>query len=456
MKTKFWQKTYIFTLILFLVCLNGGIISLAVYTHNTNVSSAEETAVAQRNYIAAAFENDYETVSSGSYADNGILLMHSYANYYQPKGILVKLSNNGFTVHSNFPEDLGVKENSVSHQRVDGVHYIVVSGSRLDCGLDLAVAKDISSVDREFTRLIVIYLITAVVASVILALCLFLILKKLSAPLERLRLATEKVENGDFSVAAPEKGSDEFARLGKSFNSMVATVNKQLSDLEAEAENKQTLIDNMAHELRTPLTTIQGYAEYLEKAPATKEQTIMASKYIVSEAKRLEKISRVLLDSAYTRGNPPEMTSVDVSEVLKQAVKSLEPKAKNQGVVLSCQADTFVMDGNETLLSMLFYNIIENGIKACSEGGAVNAEIKNNAVYITDNGRGIAPEQLEYLTQPFYRTDKSRSRADGGAGLGLALCKQIATLHQMTLGFESKLGEGTTVVLQLGNKTDIT
>ena len=96
---------------------------------------------------------------------------------------------------------------------------------------------------------------------------------------------------------------------------------------------------------------------------------------------------------------------------------------------------------------MMFYNIIENGIKACEDGGRVTISSADNRVIIEDNGKGMTEEQLKHITEPFYRTDKSRSRAEGGAGLGLALCKQIATTHQAELKFESKPQKGTKVIV---------
>lgn len=207
------------------------------------------------------------------------------------------------------------------------------------------------------------------------------------------------------------------------------------------------LVDNMAHELRTPLTSIHGYAEYLEKANTTEERRMIAAKYIMSESERLQKISEILLDSAFIRENQIEMKAIDLSAVLSDAAEKLHMRAGKANVEIVCDTTSVTVQGNETLLSMLFYNLTENAIKACSAGGKVRISCSGNQASVEDNGKGMTEEQLVHIIEPFYRTDKSRSRAEGGAGLGLALCRQIVLAHRAEMHFESKTGSGTKVTV---------
>jgi len=220
-----------------------------------------------------------------------------------------------------------------------------------------------------------------------------------------------------------------------------------MADLASDAEKKQMLVDNMAHELRTPLTSIYGYAEYLEKAPVTEEKRVTAAQYIMSQAGRLQKISELLLDSAYIRGNPPEMGEVELHTLLSRVAAQLAFFGEGRGVTLRAEGEQTSVRGNETLLSMLFFNLAENAVKACNRGGEVVLSCKDGKAAVRDNGKGMTEEQIAHVTEPFYRTDKSRSRAEGGAGLGLALCKQIADLHGAEMEISSKLGEGTEISL---------
>ena len=96
---------------------------------------------------------------------------------------------------------------------------------------------------------------------------------------------------------------------------------------------------------------------------------------------------------------------------------------------------------------MLIYNLTENAVKACEKGGKVKLSCFDDTIVVEDNGKGMTEEQLLHITEPFYRTDKSRSRAEGGAGLGLALCKQIVNTHNAEMIFESERGLGTKIFI---------
>lgn len=448
MKMKFWQKTYIFTLILFLICINLGILSLTVYTHSKNVESAEAAASAEQYYIAMSFERDYNDLIESSETASPTLLMHTFGTHYKGKGVYLAFRKGEEIVYSGFKNDPDIKINTLVHTDLNGERHIIISAPICNGEYELLFGKNVSSLDTEFRSLMLTYVVTAFGVSAFLAFCLYFILKKLSSPLERLRRTTEIIESGDFSVTAEEYGNDEFTLLAKSFNSMLGKINEQMETLAADAKRKQMLVDNMAHELRTPLTSIHGYAEFLEKAATNEEKRIIAAKYIMSESERLQRISEVLLDSAYIQGCTPEMQATDIPALLSDVAEKLKQKASACNVKISCQLTGISINGNATLLSMLFYNLTENAIKACLEGGEVVLTCKDNIVTVEDNGKGMTKEQLLHITEPFYRTDKSRSRADGGAGLGLALCKQIASSHGAELKFESVFGKGTKVLIE--------
>lgn len=270
----------------------------------------------------------------------------------------------------------------------------------------------------------------------------------LSEPLETLRRTTARIENGDFSARVEEKGNDEITLVAQSFNLMLVKINEQIQAFEQEANRKQMLVDDMAHELRTPLTSIHGYAEYLEKANTTEEHRLIATKYIMSEFEHLQKISEILLDGAFIRGNEIEMADVDFGAVLTDISKRFRMIAEKAEVEIICDASSVIVKGNETLLSMLLYNLTENAIKACDVGGKVKISCSEGQAVIEDNGKGMTKEQLLHITEPFYRADKSRSRAEGGVGLGLALCKQIAITHKAEMHFESEIGKGTKIIVR--------
>lgn len=447
MKMRFWQKTYIFTLVIFLICLNIGILSLTLYTYQKNIEAAETAVAAEQYYIAMSFERDYDALMESYENASPSLLMQSYGAHYGEKGLFIAFRKGAEELYSNFKSPYSVDKGTLIHTDFEEKRHILISAMVCDGEYELIIAKNVESLDSEFRSLMTTYSVTAGSVSLVLAVVLYFVLKKLSGPLETLRKTTEKIETGDFSARVEERGNDEFTLVAKSFNLMLDTINEQMETLEQEADRKQMLVDNMAHELRTPLTSIHGYAEYLEKANTTEERRLIAAKYIMSESERLQKISEILLDDAFIRENEIEMSDIDLGAVLTDAAEKLQMRAENAGVEITCDTAPVTVKGNETLLSMLFYNLTENAIKACSAGGKVKISCSECQAVIEDNGKGMTEEQLLHITEPFYRTDKSRSRAEGGAGLGLALCKQIVLTHKAEMNFESKIGQGTKIIV---------
>jgi signal transduction histidine kinase len=139
------------------------------------------------------------------------------------------------------------------------------------------------------------------------------------------------------------------------------------------------------------------------------------------------------------------MSLLSLDKVLHSTVQRLSSKAKEKKIEIICETEEVTLNGNVLLLSMLFDNLVDNAVKACDEGGRVILRCSPTSASVEDNGKGMSEDELLRITEPFYRTDKSRSRAEGGAGLGLALCKNIAEAHGACLRFESKIGKGTKV-----------
>ncbi len=440
---KLWQKTYLLTLILFLVCLNAGILALTYDTYGERIKAEEDVCRAEQTALVRSLARDLDTLLSAGGGTSVGLLMDSYGKQYADQGIELLFYKDGETVHTSFSGEVLYQTDALAHRMRGGKRYILIDGAVGDSGYRLVFGKDVSVLDETFSRLMTVFILTAAGVSALLALCLFFVLRRLSVPLERLRRASDSIASGDLSVTAEEKGGDEVAALAKSFNTMVGKLRAQMQTLERDAKQKQMLVDNMAHELRTPLTGIKGYAEFIEKAAADEEVKLEAAHCIVTEASRLQSISEKLLDTAFLREGLIEKNEVDLAALLADTASRFEPRARGKGVALCLQTVPTVVSADATLLSVLFDNLTENAIK--SGASEVVLICKDGAVQVCDNGKGMTAEQLSHITEPFYRTDRSRSRAEGGAGLGLALCKQIVSAHGARMEFASGVGKGTAV-----------
>ena len=455
MRMKFFEKTYLMTLTLFLFFLNLSIISLCLFTFNSNIETTQNACISEENAVREAFENDMESLNT----DGIYLLQVGYGSFYSEKGIYLHFERDGVEMFSNMPDGISPSDTgTVSSVRYDGKNYMMVSENIADGKYTMTYVKDVSYLYDEFFSLAVFFIAASVIASVALAILLYFVLRKLYSPLEKLRKATSDISRGDFSARADESGNDELSALAKDFNSMSDKISEQIKELEATAEQKQRMLDDLAHEMRTPLTGIHGYAEYIKNANISDDERIDAIDYIMKEAMRLKSISEILLDTAFIRENKIEKAPVSANELLIDTKSRAEMLPGAKDVEINALDTDITVECNKTLVELLLSNLTENAIKACRNGGKVELsayELDSSAVIcVKDSGVGMTKEQLAHITEPFYRTDKARSRKEGGTGLGLALCDTIAKAHGAELSFESRVGKGTKAMINLKKITD--
>jgi len=430
---KFWQKTYLFTLALVLLCQGGGIFALARYTYGGMTNAEENACRAQFVYLSRLLEAALEGVDPAEGGEEKAWqILDVFGKHYHKSGIRVAVYAEGKTVYSSFPSDVLYQRDTFLQTYLGGVRYFLAEGPLGEMPYRIVLGKDISSLDDTFRSLTRTFLLVSALVSLLLAVSLYWRVKLLNTPLGALQETAEAIAGGELSLRAKETGGDEFAKLAKSFNDMV-------EKLREEAEAKQMLVDNMAHELRTPLTGIKGYGDFLLRAAASEEEKLEAARCIVAEAERLEKISRTLLDTAYLRAEGITLQAVEADSLLGETAE----RFGERGVEIALETSPCPVMGDPLLLSLLFDNLTDNAVKS----GAARVTLSCGAgeVSVTDDGRGMTAEQLAHITRPFYRTDKSRSRGEGGTGLGLALCKQIALCHGAELSFTSETGKGTRV-----------
>ena len=448
MRIRFFERTYLFTLALFLLFLNGGVFALAFYTYGNSVTAAEQVCRSEEAALTEAFLRDLEITSE----DNHNLLLISYGTFYTQKGITLKFEKDGEECFSNIPDGLKMpKKGELTDTRSSGKRYIIISRSADAGGYYLTYAKDVSYLDENFSRMTVVFVGASVTASALLAVILYFLLRKLYLPLNNLRSTAEGLAEGNYSVRADEKGNDEFSELAKAFNTMACQIGEHVSELEATARQRQRMLDDLAHEMRTPLTGIHGYAEYILTAKISEDDKIEAAQFIMSESMRLKNISETLLDMAFVRENRISKVDFVAKELLSGTCDRFRYRAIEKNINIYCEGGDFLLQGDRLLLELLLSNLTENALGAVSDRGEVElgASIDGGkkVLYVKDSGRGMTAEQLSHITEPFYRTDKARNRRNGGTGLGLALCERIAKAHGAELIFSSVLGEGTVAKL---------
>ena len=266
-------------------------------------------------------------------------------------------------------------------------------------------------------------------------------------PLKELSSAIEEIGGNDLSNRVEIQGrQDEIGRLARSFNHMMDKVS-------ASFERQKRFSASAAHELKTPLATILVNLEVLELDGKTSPDRM--EKVLTIVKANTERMIRLVEDlMRLTSDKDHEMEEeVELSEVFAITLDELSPLIRKRDLTVSIENTPDIsLTGNRVMLYRVMSNLLENAAKYNREHGSISIvtgrEDNGVTVKIEDTGIGIPEEALPHIFEPFYRVDQSRSRAVGGAGLGLPLVKDIVEKHGGEVAVKSAAGEGTTFILR--------
>ena len=455
-------RTFLTTLALFLLFFNFGIFIVSVVMLRDTVDREEEQSLSEHYFIASGLIRDLNAMKSRS-----TNIDDSLTSLLQPYGSLSGNSKAGLAFYKN-EQLVYSSEDRVSRQvsplkspengnrvvkirKTDEKTYAIVSGKLPSPygSYTLVYFYDMTESISSWSRLKNILFLSEFVLSGLLAFGLMIVLNRIFRPLSQISRISKDIANGAYETRLPATGHDELTEMAQNFNHMADEIQRQMTELKDAANKKQQFVDNFAHELRTPLTAIYGYAEYIQKAALSENERLSALQYIMSESRRLQTIAYQLLKLANLQNNPITCDNVKISELFASVRQALYGRPADEQIQIDFQSNLEKITGDVLLLESLLINLIDNAIKACGKSGhiTVRADKENGrkALIVQDNGKGMTPEIISQVTEPFYRGEQSRNRSDGGAGLGLAICKQIALNHNAVLKFESSPGEGTSV-----------
>ncbi|MCC8141021.1 MAG: HAMP domain-containing protein [Lachnospiraceae bacterium] len=334
-------------------------------------------------------------------------------------------------------------------------NFLQVSGS-LEAGemtLYLDSIYDITSIydSRDAQQTIYRYIFVVIVA--VGAVLSIVLATFLTRPMDELSRTAKQISGGDLSERAQVSGEDEIGMLADNFNQMADELEQYIDQLKDAMDRQEEFMGDFAHELKTPMTSIIGYADLLRSQTLPEEERQEAANYIFTEGKRLENLSLKLLDLLVTRNEHPEFTLSSPKKLVSDTAELMRPALEERGITLrqDCEEGTCMLE--PTLVTSLLVNLIDNARKAMDHGGeiTVSARLTDEGCLLTvqDQGIGIPKEEMDKITEAFYRVDKSRSRSMGGVGLGLSLCREIAEVHGGSITFEQVEPEGTRVCVEL-------
>ena len=279
----------------------------------------------------------------------------------------------------------------------------------------------------------------------------YFISRRALLPLRRLSNEVNKIEaqNLSESLEVPDT-NDEISRLTGSFN-------KMLSRLDDAFTAQKQFSASAAHELRTPLAVMQTNLEVFYKKPEhTHQEYDRLFTMLQEQTGRLSHLAEILLDMTGLQ-TVERSDTISLAALTEEVFCDLDPVAEKHQIRLIQTEGDCTVTGSYILLYRAVYNLVENAIKYNRPSGSVTVNIhsaESAVLEVTDTGIGISPENQEKIFDPFYRVDKSRSRAMGGAGLGLALVSEIARQHNGQVKVTQSSEKGSTIALILPESTD--
>ena len=358
----------------------------------------------------------------------------------------IVLDVNGETVYDSNPQGEPIKD--MDRAMEEGIP-IMVDEKQVGTVLVAATLGKLSALQDMFIKQVNLVMLLAAVGCVVAVLIYgTLQARKIVAPVRALSEASRKVAEGDYSQQIPVTSRDELGEMAAAFNTMA-------SDLERQRELRYRATADMAHELRTPLSVLQVELESLEDGINEPTAEVIGNlKQEVFYLTRLVENLRML--AAADAGElMMDLQPLEIKGLVDVVVNRLREAAREKGIALLTNPDgeDLLVAGDDQRLAQVLLNLLSNALHFTPSGGEVSISVEQveNRVHVSvsDNGIGIAAEDLPHVFERLYRSDRARQRENGSSGLGLAIARSLVEAHGGHIWVESKEGEGSMFTFSL-------
>ncbi len=496
---KLWQKIFLLTLAFVIIVVNVSSLALLSNNHRLAIEREQQNALATHNYLDLEIKNNvvYKQLVERkiSLSDEEALqvALDVLALQQADDSMGISLYRDDSLVSAVNQEFIATNVDllsepdysSVIEEQGDNAYLYIVSTTTLgEQSYQLVTSFDISSTYELFRMDFEQIRFIGIISALIVAGVLLLLVQGLLRPLRDLSSTTRLIASGDLDKRADVKGYDEVSEVARSLNTMADSIENNVTALEDLAESRRVFISNLAHEMKTPLTSILGFADILRvKREVSEEERIEYASVIVSETKRLQELSGKLMELLFVGNLETTPSRVEVHDFASELVAVLRPIVTSHAMELKTElpSEPVYIKVDKELMKSFVFNLVDNGIKASNPSSTIrfiimvvkdrvevlpenedgNADTPAETVerefvkiVVVDEGAGIPADEIPLIVEPFYMLDKARTRKHGGAGLGLALCAEIARAHDSEIEIRSIQGRGTAVSVLLRKEDD--
>lgn len=311
--------------------------------------------------------------------------------------------------------------------------------------------KNTESIQKMISNLKHQFMVVGGFTIIVSIFTVFFLSKVITLPLIRMKKATEKLSKGDFSVTIKHNSKDEIGELATSIQTLA-------NDLNHLKNERNEFLASISHELRTPLTYVKGYADIARRDGLSEEERSKYLKIIFEEAEHISGLVKELFELAKIDQHTfiIQKGKVDLCEFTNHVISKVGPAFMKKGITLSheCKTRIYAMI-DRARFEQVVINLLDNAQKYTNSGSVVKLTVVHQKetnkiyLYVIDEGIGIPEEDIPFIFTRLYRVEKSRSRENGGSGLGLSIVKEIVEAHGGIITMESELGKGTKMTIEL-------
>ena len=329
----------------------------------------------------------------------------------------------------------------------------------LKSGGVVVIAVPLTELEGTLRQLLLIELVVSLIVLAGLGIFSWLMIRRDLRPLEEITETAGAIAHGDLSqrVSSVDQGT-EVGQLGATFNSMLDEIEAAFAERSASEERLRRFLADASHELRTPLTSIVGYAELFDlgvrNRPADLEKSM---RHIREEAARMSAlVDDLFLLAQLDHERPLRRDRLDLADVARSSAESSAVSVPERAVEVDAP-EPVILEGDPGRLRQVVDNLVVNALTHSAEGVVrIGVSVRDGRAVLTvhDEGPGIDPADLPSIFEPFFRSDPSRARSSGGAGLGLAIVAAIVRAHGGTVSVEP--GPGPTFVVEIPVEPDET
>lgn len=468
---KLWQKIFIYSFILFELVFIVSTVSFVEYNFNQNLKKEINRGLSEQFVVSSSIQA-IDKQLGGQLASapdlyKGFIgaVLKDYARYFETQGVFLEvLDENNHVIFNNFNLQYNGQRPELEQPMTANRRYIirdigqqsflyVASQVKLgDNAFKVTYIGDITGEYKARSDQFVWLLKFNLIIALWLAAGLYILTRYLTRPVRSLIQSAQTIAGGDYSDRVKVESKDEIGVLGMAFNQMAKAVEGNITELERGTEIKQRFIENLTHELKTPLTSIIGYADFLRSTAYNEKVFFESLDYIYSEGKRLETLSAKLMDLILLEKQELATSRQNIAKLCCQVENILKPRLKISKTKLTVKVQPCQAIVEPDLFKIMLTNLLDNAIKASPEGSStqLNGYLNDQGelvIEVVDQGIGISEADIPRVFEPFFMVDKSRTRSQQGAGLGLAICAEIVKLHSGKITITSQLGLGTKVMV---------